>query len=416
MSGFLERLAQRRRFGIRPGLETMRLLLGALGNPERGLRVVHVAGTNGKGAVAATLDAALRSCSYRVARYTSPHLLRLAERFCIDGAPMDDALLEDAASRVEAALSSPALAGAGVEATFFEALTAMAFVAFAEASVDVAVMEAGLGGRLDATNVCEPVLCVITRIGLDHCELLGATPEAIAAEKAGIVKRGAPIVLGRNAAGVREVVRGVAAERGAPFFYAPDIAGETDVPRDFPLRGAFNRENCVTALAALDVLKRDAGFPLGGFSLAGVSWPGRFQRIGRFLVDGAHNPPAAAALAAALAEELRPGEKVDLIAGFCSDKDRAAVLRLLAPLCSRAFAVRTQNPRSVAPETLAEEMRSAGMAAEAAATLGEAMARAAAGPAKTILVCGSLFLAGEALAALGAYENAPRTLEPAELP
>ena len=360
MSAFLERLASRRRYGVRPGLDSIRALLAALGNPERELRAIHTAGTNGKGAVAATIDAALRSCSLRVARYTSPHLLRLAERFFIDGRAMDDALLEAVAERVERALESSALAS--LEITFFEALTAIAFLAFKEAGVDVAVLETGLGGRLDATNVCNPLISIITRIGLDHCDILGATQAEIAREKGGIIKPGAPVVLAKNDTGTRSIIESMACERESPYFYAPDIASEADVPRDFPLKGAFNRENAITAIAALKVLQR--GGALGDLSscrLADVVWPGRYQRIGRFLIDGAHNPPAARALRASLVEELAAGEKVTLVAGFCADKDCDEVLRTLAPLCSRAFAVATANPRSLDPANLAKRMNAAGI-------------------------------------------------------
>lgn len=414
MSVFLERLASRRRYGVRPGLDSIRALLAALGNPERELRAIHIAGTNGKGAVAATIDAALRSCSLRVARYTSPHLLRLAERFCIDGRPMDDAVLESAAARVESVLESSELAS--LEITFFEALTAIAFLAFKEANVDVAVLETGLGGRLDATNVCNPLLSVITRIGLDHCDILGSTQAEIAREKGGIIKSGAPVVLAKNDDETRGIIESIARERNSPCHYAPDVASEADVPADFPLKGAFNRENAVTAIAALRVLQRLDVFPdLRSYSLADVTWPGRYQRIGRFLIDGAHNPPAALALRAALEEELASGEKVTLVAGFCADKDCDEVLRILAPLCASAFAVATANPRSLAPEDLARRMAAAGIPASPMPSLSAAFDAARACNANTVLVCGSLFLAGEALAALGAYASPPPALEPAEL-
>ena len=393
---FLDALAARRRFGMKPGLDSIRSLCSALGDPQKALRAVHVAGTNGKGAVCAIMDSCLRSAG-TTARYTSPHLLVLNERFCLAGEPVGDAELEDAAIRVEQA-------AAGDDITFFEALTAVAFLVFAKRKPDWAILECGLGGRLDATNICSPALSIITRVGLDHCQWLGQTVEAIAAEKCGIIKPGVPVVLGRNDPGVRAVAEARAAEVGAPFHYAPDEADESEIPADFSLPGSFNRENAVTAIAALKVLAQTSRNPLhpsisilpSPFSK--VVWPGRFQRVGNFIVDGAHNPPAAAALANAMASEgMGP---LNLIAGFCSDKDVPSVLRTLRPLVRRAHAVATCNARSLAAAETAAMMKSAGMDAESHASLAEAIAAVGGEP---TLICGSLFLAGEALESLGAY-------------
>ena len=381
---------------MKPGLDTIRSLCTALGNPQHGLRAVHVAGTNGKGAVCAILDAVLGdSC-----RYTSPHLVSLNERFCIDGTPVDDDTLERAAARVEEAAAS--IDG---DATFFEALTAAAFLAFAEKRRRWAILECGLGGRLDATNICEPELCVITRIGLDHCQWLGDTIEKIAAEKAGIIKPGVPVVLGRNDDTVRAVISSRAKELGAPFIYAPDVADESEIPADFPLMGSFNRENAVTAIAALKTLHCTFS------SFSNVVWPGRFQRVGNFIIDGAHNPPAAAALSKSLREALPEGAKIDIIAGFCEDKDVGSVLKALAPHARRGFAVRIDNPRSMSAETAAGEMRCTGIDATPCTSLKEALDKAKSEPA---LICGSLFLAGEALVALDAYPWPIRRHDPAE--
>lgn len=407
---FLDDLAARQRFGVKPGLDAIRGVCAALGNPQRGLRAIHVAGTNGKGAVCAVLDSCIRAAGLRAGRYTSPHLVRVNERFFLDGAPIGD----DALERVAGAVSR--VAPADSRFTFFEALTAVAFLAYAEAKPDFVVLETGLGGRLDATNVCEPALAVITRIGLDHCDWLGDTVEKIAAEKAGIIKPGVPVVLGRNSPEVVEVVKARAAEVGAPFVYAPDIADESEIPPDFSLAGSFNRENAVTALAALKTLGL-AGRPHVMDGFFGVVWPGRFQRVGRFIVDGAHNPPAARALAAALREMPVHGDGLALVAGFCGDKDVDETLRILAPLVRRAFAVRTNNPRSLAPETLAEKMSVAGISSVPCESLGAALERMAEEPpafSPDTLVCGSLFLAGEALVALGAYPWPAGRFDPSE--
>lgn len=411
---FLEELAARRRFGMRPGLDTIRALCAALGNPQEAFRAIHIAGTNGKGAVSAILDAALRRDGGRLGRYTSPHLVRMNERFFLDGVPVDDATLERLSEKVSHAISRLRLDPAP---TFFEALTAVAFDLYADAKVDFAVLECGLGGRLDATNVCRPSLCVITKIGLDHCDWLGDTVEKIAAEKAGIVKPGVPVVLARNEPSVRAVIEAHAKEVGAPFHYAPDLADEAAIPADFSLAGSFNRENAVTALAALKVLS-SVRPSVGSFQPrlpSSVVWPGRFQRVGRFIVDGAHNPPAARALADALASVGVGPKSLDLVCGFCGDKDVSEVLSILAPFVARGFAVRTNNPRSLSAEETAGRMRAAGIPAEPHASLGEVLALLNLPTATSnleppsALVCGSLFLAGEALVEMGAFPwNASR--------
>ena len=406
MSDFLDRLAARRRFGMRPSLDAISGVCAALGDPQKKLRAIHVAGTNGKGAVCAMIDACLRSCGLRACRYTSPHLVRINERFFVDGKPVDDVTLESAADKVFHADSDT-----NSQLTFFEALTAVAFIAFSEAKCDYAVLETGLGGRLDATNICAPEICVITKIGLDHCDWLGDTVEKIAAEKAGIIKKGVPIVLGKNDAAVVDVVKARASEVGAPFVYAPDVADESEIPDGFSLVGSFNRENAVTAIAALKTLGLTKGMAEG---LGNVVWPGRFQRVGRFIIDGAHNPPAARALAAAL-RKYAPfaGSVPTLVAGFCGDKDVDETLRILAPLVKKGIAVRTNNPRSLDPAELARKMESAGISAISCDSIRLALEKLGSVPKKTgsvpkceavdVLICGSLFLAGEALAALGAF-------------
>ena len=285
-------LLQRRRFGMKPGLDAIRGVCAALGDPQQDFRAIHVAGTNGKGAVAAILDACLRAAGLRTGRYTSPHLVRVNERFFLDGQPIGDDALEECSDRVEAAIAR--LGPSASELTYFEALTAVAFLLYSRARPDYAVLETGLGGRLDATNVCCPALCVVTKIGLDHCDWLGDTIEKIAAEKAGIVKPGVPVVLGANEPAVCEVVSRRAAELGAPFVYAPDLADESEIPGGFSLGGAFNRENAVTALAVLRTLEGlgtvpTAPDPCVGFNA--VYWPGRYQRLGAMLVD-VHGPRA----------------------------------------------------------------------------------------------------------------------------
>ncbi|MCR5753119.1 MAG: bifunctional folylpolyglutamate synthase/dihydrofolate synthase [Kiritimatiellae bacterium] len=424
MTGFLDDLAARRRFGIKPGLDAIRGLCAALHDPQKRFRAIHVAGTNGKGAVCAILDACLGpggDGDTKLGRYTSPHLARINERFFLGGTPVDDESLSTVSAAVAAALErsgDPAVR----DVTFFEALTAVAFELYARAGATRVIMECGLGGRLDATNVCNPELCVITRIGLDHCDWLGSTLAEIAAEKAGIIKPSVPVVLARNDPSVVAVVEARARAVGAPFYYAPDLASNDDVPQSFPLLGLFNRENAVTAVAALRVLERVCGRRLHAVEagLQGVVWPGRFQRIGPFIVDGAHNPPAATALAESLKPLCRDREKPDLIFGACGDKDVGTVLRTLSPLVGRGFAVRTNNPRSLDSVSLSRKMHDAGIDAKPCASLKEALAisrsRTSSSDDIAAVVCGSLFLAGEALVELGAYPWPSGRIDPSELP
>ena len=386
------------RFGVKPGLDAIRAACAAMGNPQDALKVVHVAGTNGKGAVCALVDSALRAAGLRTGRYTSPHLVSLNERFSINGAPVSDDVLEAAFGRLPSSISQPP---AGL--TYFELLTATAFELYRSEGVDVVVLEAGLGGRLDATNVvARPAVCAITRIGLDHCDWLGLTIAEIAAEKGGIIKAGVPVVLGAMPDEARAVLERIAAERNAPCTYAPEAADARDVPAGFALGGLFNRENAVTAMAVLGALgvRRDAverGF-------ASVSWPGRYQRVEHcgkaFLVDGAHNPPAMRALVDSLKADRAADAALGrtAICGFCGDKDVATNLSTLREVAETGFAVPIRNPRSLPPERTAELMREAGFrAVEACATPRDALERAPSGT----VVCGSLFLVGEMLEIIG---------------
>ena len=423
MRDFLERLADRRRFGVRPGLETMRALCEALGHPERELAVIHVAGTNGKGSVTALCEAALRTMGLRVGRYTSPHLVRVNERFLVDGTEASDAALAEALDEVEAAC-----ARIGAEPTFFEALTACAFALFRRAGVRLAVMEVGMGGRWDATNVIEaPLVAVITRVALDHCAILGDSLEAIAAEKAGILKPGRPAVIGAMDPRARAVIAARAAALGAPLHDAAQeirvaasrrtVHGQTltcESPNGaYPaaltrLAGTFQAENAATALCALERLgEQGLEVPPKAFAeaLRTVAWPGRCQLIAEdppTFLDGGHNPDALRALREAL-RSMHVRRRVALVCGFCADKAVGEALREIAPLASAAWAVPLANPRGMAPADLAGLLRDAGVPTAlvaGSATDGLAAATAWAQDNQgTVVVCGSLFLAGEILAA-----------------
>ena len=388
-------------FGMKPGLDSIGAICSRLGNPQDALRIVHVAGTNGKGATCALMESSLRAAGFSTGRYISPHLVSLTERFMLNGAPVSEESLDEA----YASLPDPE----GL--TYFELLTATAFELYRKENVDWLVLETGLGGRLDATNIVKrPEVCVITRIGLDHCDWLGGTLREIAAEKGGIIKDGVPVVLGAMPAEAREVLERIAKERNAPCIYAPDSVKESEIPEGFALAGKFNRENALTALAALKVLGVGRDAIERGF--ASAVWPGRFQKIvkdgKRFIVDGAHNPPAMRALVDSLKEELSDalvGSRVPrdrdsfpslnaVICGFCGDKDVAANLALLREVADRGIAVPIRNPRSLSAEATAKLMRDAGFAD---VRLCESLEKALSLAPDCTVVCGSLFLAGEAL-------------------
>lgn len=430
MLPFLQSLSERRRFGMRPGLETMRELLLRLDNPQESLAAIHIAGTNGKGSVAALCDAALCAAGYPVGRYTSPHLIKLNERFFIKGVAVSDDLLESAAERVERVVVALERES-GCEVTFFETLTAVAFVLFRDCGIKLAVVETGLGGRFDATNLLLPVVAVITRIGLDHCEWLGNTIEQVAAEKAGIIKSGRPVICAAMPESARRVIAAAALKSAAPFIDAAEnvtaratkrtLAGQilhlttptrTLPPIHLPLAGEFQVENACTALSTLECLT-ECGIAISDESIvngfAAVKWPGRFQlacQTPPVLVDGAHNPAAATALRQAI-KSTRIKKPLGLIAGFCGDKDVAAHLHILAPLFQRAWATPVDNQRTLSSTQTAELMRLAGLTNPTASpdlTIAIDSARQwALANGGTLVICGSLFLAAEALQLLEAW-------------
>ena len=429
---FRSRLEALRPAGVRLGLDTIRALLAELGNPQDALKCVHVAGTNGKGAVCALLDSALHAAGYRTARYTTPHLLSINERFCLDGQPVSDAELESVSDEVFSAIER--VAARGFETTYFECLTAMAFTLFRKAAPDVVILESGLGGRNDATNVASNVLVsVITRIGLDHCDLLGSTYADIAEQKAGILRPGRPVVCGVMPESARETIARFASLDGCPFTDADEhveieklsplvvtTASRNPPPMALALEGAFQVENAKTALSAIDVLCRDCGFHVSdmavrtGFEKA--VWPGRFQKVVHdgvtFVVDGAHNPDGAMALRDSLRLQHFKGP-LAFVCGFCGDKDVLANLRVLSGVSMIGWAVPLSNSRSLVPSEVAERMSMAGfVSVKACESLEEGLECATAwakDTGGTPVVCGSLFLAGEALLAMGSY---PWTIRP----
>lgn len=374
----LQRLVGARRFGMKLGLERMRELLDRMGAPDRALgTVVHIGGTNGKGSTVAMVAALARSAGARVATYTSPHLSTLRERVTVDGALVGEDELVEAARRVAAA--------GGDDLTFFEQITAIAMSIIAAHAVDVTVLEVGLGGRLDATNVVDAPIAAVTGVALDHEAILGTTLEAIAFEKAGIFKRGQRAFVG--AAGEPEAVPLLVAHARA--------AGVADVRViDAPatialgLAGTHQRYNAALALALVDAL----GLAADPGVLATVQHPGRFEIAGDLILDGAHNPHGARALAAALGER---GFRPVLVAAVSADKDVPAIARALAPAVRAVVATRYQQERALPPDELAAHFAALGVPTSSAPDLETAVAHART-LGTPILVAGSLFLVGEA--------------------
>lgn len=390
-------LATLQPLAMRFGLERMERALEALGHPERCAPALLVGGTNGKGSTCAMAAAALRVAGHRVGRYTSPHLVRFNERIAVDGREIDDAAL--AAGIAEVRRACPWHDGGGAEErlTYFEFATLVALVHFARERVGVSVLEVGLGGRFDATNTVGPAVTAIARIGLDHTELLGDTLAAIAREKAGIFRSGVPAISHcEQPPEALAALRDEAARRGAPFQLA---APAWTAPLGLP--GPHQRGNAALAAAALARLD-EAGVPVSPAAiaegLATARWPGRLETVGGVLLDGAHNPDGAAALAAALAA-LHPGRPVELVFGVLADKDAEGMLAALAPAVRRLHLVRPPTPRARSVESTAALAAAAGIAADAhgddlAGAI--ACARAAAGADGVPALAGSLYLVGAA--------------------
>jgi len=381
---------------VKLGLDRIRHVLHALGNPQRAYRVVHVAGTNGKGSTCAMIDAGLRAAGVRTGLFTSPHLIEPTERIQIDGLAVTPDQFQRAFTVVHETAESLDL---DCHPTYFETVTAMGFWLFRELGVETAVVETGLGGRLDATNVVEPALTAITPIDFDHEVYLGHTIEAIAGEKAGILKPGVPAVFARQRYEARAVLDQRAAQLHVPVRHAEDFdirdlfidaRGSRFSGLICPLAGEHQVDNAVTAAVSLTALSVD---PRG---IQDARWPGRLEHVAPnpdIILDGAHNPAGARALARYI-ERFYPDRKLHLIFGAMRDKSIEEIAGILFPLAQDLLFTAPDNPRAVRPEALADI---AGRG-EIAATVAEAVAiaRARASADDVILITGSLFLAGEA--------------------
>jgi dihydrofolate synthase/folylpolyglutamate synthase len=399
--------------GIKLGLSQITRLLETLGQPQLAYRSVTVAGTNGKGSVTAMIERGLRAAGHKTGRYTSPHLVRIEERIVISGQPIEPGVFDDLAARVRAGadmLEAPP--------SFFEATTAMALLAFRDAGVTTAVLEVGLGGRLDATNVVDSPTVAITSIALDHQEYLGDTLAAIAREKAGIIKPDATVIVGTNPPEVLEAIGEVAADAGAMLIHALVGAHVTasasaqdtslelvTVKADYGkcllrLPGRHQVENAVIAVRVLETMP-DIGVDAIRKALSDVEWPARLEWIRwrghDVLLDGAHNPAGAQALASFLQEMV--GHKVPIVIGVMRDKAAVGIVEALAPVASMFVVTAAPTPRALPTVDLAAICQQTGcrtvIAADPVAAV--AMAAEVTGP---VVVGGSLYLAGHVRAEL----------------
>ena len=409
-------------FGSKPGLERIGALLEKLGNPHKGMKFVHIAGTNGKGSCAAMAASILKAAGYKTGLYTSPYLYRFNERMQVGGREIPDEALAEILTRLK-----PLAEAMEDHPTEFELMTAAALLWYKEEACDVVVLEVGLGGRFDATNIIDaPEAAVIMNIGLDHTAILGDTVEQIAFEKAGIIKKGTDAVLYQQSEAVTGVVRGRCEELGVPLHIADfsqirqefdSIYGQSFTyrgnPYALPLLGAHQLKNAATVLELAAVL-RARGWKLEQsdveHGLYAVSWPGRFEVVTAgppaVIVDGGHNPQGAKVLAESLSDVF-PDERIVFLMSVLADKDYRSMIRAVAPLGSAWVCVTSPNaPRALSGDDLAravrDEVASDEVAVEVAPGFSDAMKRARqlAGPAGVVCAFGSLYSIAEIRKAL----------------
>ncbi len=403
--------------GSRPGLERVTELLHRLGDPQRKLKFVHIAGTNGKGSCAALTASVLRAAGYKTGLFTSPYLFRFNERMQINGKPIDDEVLADLVTRIR-----PQADAMEDHPTEFELMTAAALLWYAEERCEIAVLEVGLGGRLDATNVIEsPEVCVIMNIGLDHTEILGDTVEKIAAEKAGIVKRGADCVLYEQEPGVCEVVRERCEALGVPLTVADfsqispefdSLDGQVFTYKNnayaIGLLGAHQLRNAAVVIETVEALRR-RGWRIEQDALEhglyAAAWPARFELVSEeppFVVDGGHNPQCAETVADNLRRYF-PDRRRVLLMGVLADKDYETMLSILAPAGDAFVCVTPESPRALPAEELARALERFGKPVRACGSIrdGVAAAQDAAGEDGMVCAVGSLYMAGEIRACFG---------------
>lgn len=417
-------------FGIRPGLERIRALLEKLDHPENAYRIIHVTGTNGKGSVTAMAASVLQAAGLSVGRYTSPHLISYTERISVDGTDIpeeDFALAADAVRKAAARIQED-----GMEApTEFELLTAMGFWYFRHKKVDYAVVEVGMGGLLDSTNVVMPVVSVITNVAMDHMKYCGSTLEEIAHHKAGIIKKGIPVVTAAQREGLKEIQKEAHHRESRLYFYGRDFSIDSrtrsasgqivtlkrkDMPKELekgmlyvPFFGAYQAVNAaVAAMAMTLVMKQDdrIGEDALREGIARTQWPGRFEvhedRV-PVILDGAHNPAGAEALSETLAEQY-PDRRKRIVFASLQDKDTDTVLSFLVHPGDMVLAVPAPTPRSRTPEEILEKVTGDKKAEpDVAQALLDAVEGAA--PEDIVVVCGSLYILGDAMKWLNHRKN-----------
>lgn len=398
--------------GEKNGLANMRALLARMGNPEKQLRMAHVAGTNGKGSTCSMLERMLRGCGLKTGLYTSPYLMRFPERMRVNGVPIDDESLVRITSRVRE--ETEKLLMEGVKPTTFELGTAITLTYFAEQKVDIAVIEVGLGGRLDPTNVIMPEVCLIAPIGKDHTKVLGDNLIQIAGEKAGIIKEGVPVAVApQQNDEIMQVFRDTAARMHSQLLevrreeidvISSDARGAEFVFRGqeakINLAGDHQIENACLALSGIELL-RSRGFDLPEdqclAALEKAVWPGRLEWLSdRMLIDGAHNPHGAKALYAYVKKHLSDRKIVPVI-GMMKDKDVESCVALYADLSKQAVATQVDYPRAMPCDELRDLLMNHGVNAVSEGTIPSAITRAqeTAGENGIVLVCGSLYVVGE---------------------
>jgi len=407
-----------------PGYDLKHLeeLLNRMGNPQLAARTIHIAGTKGKGSVAAMIAQVLSDSGHETGLYTSPHLHTLRERISVDGSLISEADFAAAMAEVKPFIESMKNDSTFRQLTYFEALTALAFAYFKKKLVDFQVLEVGLGGRLDATNVAEPVVCIITPVSLDHTQILGNSLEEIAREKAGIIKPGCWVVLSPQPAEAASVINDICWEKKAKVVQAgkditwhktggdlhhQSLAIESRTSKyqvDIPLLGDFQLENAATAVAALEILTSE-GFDISDTDLAQgfgrVKWPGRFhimQENPLVLVDGAHNVASMRGLISNIKEYFNC-RRIFLVFGTSCDKDIAGIINELVALSPQVIVTRAGHSRAAPLSTLAAEFSRRGIEPEIIETISEAISRALSIADRKDIVCvtGSLFVVAEAL-------------------
>jgi len=407
--------------GVKFGIDRMRLLVAGIGHPERATPVIHIAGTNGKGSVAAMLESIFAAAGWRTGLYTSPHLVKLGERVQVAREILSEAEIVAFTEELLPVAEKIGRGDADDHPSFFEFMTAMAFLQFARKHCDIAIIETGLGGRLDASNVVDPEVAVITSIGLDHCDMLGDTLELIAAEKAGIIKRGKPVVIGRLPPEAETVIRRVAVEQGAPVISVREVFGEELM--EYPttaFEGDYQRWNAATAvLVARCFEPRWKLTPeIVARGLKSARWPGRWQRTklgGQDLIlDASHNPEGAGVLENQLrALVAETGRKPVVVTGVLGAARARPLLETISRYAAEIHLVMPQQSRASGFEELEALIPKAfGGVIKRATVAGvfpDANTCTVGGPDDTVVVTGSIYLLGEVMARIqperGSIEN-----------